>query len=230
MEFVWLFLEIHLTKIILFVAFALGIIEVSFLHLLLIIMASIAVTSRTNVQSVFTRCISLIIGVLLILKMIYQIEYIVQNKYNVDCQVMHFQVCAKVFYIKIIFYIQNNATINPTNETINDPAKNDANWFGFTKITGTDTLATILKGYISYILITTIHTILLMNQKRKRILSGKPMSRPKVLFPRITRQDADKDLNSMLKYLANFVFYKFGIEVSVSLNHNCHMSVEEMIK
>lgn len=90
LEFVWLFLEIHFTKVILFVAFALGIREVSFLHLLLIIMASIAVTSRTYVQSVFTRCISLIIGVLLILKMIYQIQYIDQNRYNVNCNVRNY--------------------------------------------------------------------------------------------------------------------------------------------
>lgn len=53
-----------------------------------------------------------------------------------------------------------------------------------------------------------------MRQKRKRFLSGKPMTRPKVLFPRTTRQDADKDLPAMLKYLANFVFFKFGIEVN----------------
>lgn len=52
-----------------------------------------------------------------------------------------------------------------------------------------------------------------MRQKRKRFLSGKPMTRPKVLFPRITRLDAEKDVISMLKYLANFIFYKFGIEV-----------------
>lgn len=61
-----------------------------------------------------------------------------------------------------------------------------------------------------------------MRQKRNRFLSGKP-TRPKVLFPRITRQDADKDVLSMLKYMANFVFYKFGIEVnltSASLNSN----------
>lgn len=39
------------------------------------------------------------------------------------------------------------------------------------------------------------------------------MSRPKIIFPRITRQDADKDLLHMIKYLVNYVFYKFGIEV-----------------
>lgn len=59
-----------------------------------------------------------------------------------------------------------------------------------------------------------------MRQKRKRFLSGKATTRPKVLFPRITRQDADKDVLSMLKYLANFIFYKFGIEVSVRVKYN----------
>lgn len=53
-----------------------------------------------------------------------------------------------------------------------------------------------------------------MREKRKRLLKEEPMTRPKLFFPRVTRQDADKDISSMLKYLANFVFYKFGIEVS----------------
>lgn len=41
------------------------------------------------------------------------------------------------------------------------------------------------------------------------------MTRPKVLFPRVTRADADKDLTYLVKYLFNFAFFKFGIEVTL---------------
>lgn len=48
-----------------------------------------------------------------------------------------------------------------------------------------------------------------------RFLSGRSIARPKVLFPRITRNDADKDLTHLIKYLFNFAFYKFGVEVTL---------------
>lgn len=46
------------------------------------------------------------------------------------------------------------------------------------------------------------------------------MTRPKVIFPRVTRQDADKDLLHMVKYLINYVFFKFGIEVKMVFDIN----------
>lgn len=48
-----------------------------------------------------------------------------------------------------------------------------------------------------------------------RFLNGKPLTRPKVLFPKVTRADADKDLTYLIKYLFNFAFFKFGIEVTL---------------
>lgn len=50
---------------------------------------------------------------------------------------------------------------------------------------------------------------------RRRFLSGRSIARPKVLFPRITRSDADKDITHLIKYLLNFAFYKFGVEVTL---------------
>ena len=38
-------------------------------------------------------------------------------------------------------------------------------------------------------------------------------ARPLVLFPKIVRQDAEKDLPNFLKYMFNYGFYKFGIEI-----------------
>lgn len=48
-----------------------------------------------------------------------------------------------------------------------------------------------------------------------RSLSGKPIPRPKMLFPEITRNDADKDISHLVKYLLNYAFYKFGVEVTL---------------
>lgn len=48
-----------------------------------------------------------------------------------------------------------------------------------------------------------------------RFLSGKSIARPKVLFPRITRNDVDTNISHLIKYLFNFAFYKFGVEVTL---------------
>lgn len=50
---------------------------------------------------------------------------------------------------------------------------------------------------------------------RSSFLSGKSTSRPKVLFARVGRNDADKDLPHLIKYLFNFGFYKFGVETTL---------------
>lgn len=84
-EFFWLFLELHLIKVILIIAFLLGIDEVSAIHTAVIVLTVLAVTSRTNIQTIFSGVISLVVAVLLILKMIYQIEYIPQSSYDVHC-------------------------------------------------------------------------------------------------------------------------------------------------
>lgn len=39
--------------------------------------------------------------------------------------------------------------------------------------------------------------------------------RPKLMFPKITRKDADKDIKHFFQYLFNYGFYKFGVEVSI---------------
>lgn len=41
------------------------------------------------------------------------------------------------------------------------------------------------------------------------------MTRPKIVFPEITRDVADNNLANMIKYLFNYVFFKFGIEITL---------------
>lgn len=59
----------------------------------------------------------------------------------------------------------------------------------------------------------TIINAILHYQQRKRYLADQ-QKQPKVLFPRIGRDDANKNLNAMIKYLFNYVFYKLGIEIT----------------
>lgn len=77
----------HLTKVILIIGFSIAINEVSVIHILIIVLVAASATSKSQMQSIMTRVISLVIGILLILKMIYQIEYIDHSNSNVLCEV-----------------------------------------------------------------------------------------------------------------------------------------------
>lgn len=46
-------------------------------------------------------------------------------------------------------------------------------------------------------------------------MKGEPSARPNVLFEGVTREDADKNVVLLIKYLFNYAFYKFGIEVTL---------------
>lgn len=48
-----------------------------------------------------------------------------------------------------------------------------------------------------------------------RFSEGKSPERPKVLFADVSREDADKSVPLLIKYLCNYGFYKFGIEITL---------------
>lgn len=212
-----LFLELHFIKIILILAFLLGINEVCFtfncafksyktnfvcnlccaqvsaVHISIVILSVIAVTSRTNTQTIYSGFISLTVGVLFILKMVYQIEYIKQSIYDVNCTVrlvhLWYNFTVLRFNLKNSVSLQSSATPiippNPDNGTvangtvanatepivlqlINDPNNNTANWLGFNKLEEGQNLMDLLNGYITYIVALTVYNLILMHQQRKR--------------------------------------------------------------
>lgn len=93
--------------------------------------------------------------------------------------------------------------------------QNIAPWLGFQKMDDVDrSLISLVKWNIVYICIVTFWAVILVRQQNYRITRGRPTTRAFFMFPNITRADADKDLTNCLKYLANYGFYKFGVEVS----------------
>lgn len=66
--------------------------------------------------------------------------------------------------------LPSNQTIIPTlsNDTINDPETNDANWLGLNKLAKGDPLMNILHGYMLYIFVVTMYNFILLKQQRQR--------------------------------------------------------------
>ncbi|KAL1457562.1 hypothetical protein WDU94_007775 [Cyamophila willieti] len=127
----------------------------------------------------------------MLLKMIYQIEYIQHGEWNVTC---------------------TNSTPGP-NKTYNS-----AEWLGFYKVSDSNTLAHLLSGYIAVIMVVTLNTVVCTRQKYKRHLKGRSLARPYIMFPRVSYKEVDKDIIHCVKYLFNYAFYRFGVEVGVQLS------------
>lgn len=67
---------------------------------------------------------------------------------------------------------------------------------------------------VGLIFLATLMAVVRVRQLYKRQFNGEPVSRPYIMFPNVQRCHADRDLRSCFKYLLNYGFYKFGIEVS----------------
>lgn len=186
-ELILVFLELHLIKLVIFLGFWLSIKDPCVIHVIFVVLTVIAALTRTTKQIFMSRVLSVIVGVFLLAKMLYQVTYIDHSQFGVKCD-------------------------NVTNGT--DPVDvNNAEWFGFNKIAEGSTLSGLVKMYIIYIAMVTVDVIIRLRQRIVRMLRGQSDERPTVLFPAVTRNDAEHDLWHMMKYLANYGFYKFGVEV-----------------
>nr|XP_018904348.1 PREDICTED: piezo-type mechanosensitive ion channel component isoform X5 [Bemisia tabaci] len=186
-ELFWLYLELHMIKIILLSVMFLAVFDACALHLVFVLLAVIATVLTRKIQVLIIHIMTIIIAVFLLLKMIYQIQYISHDTWNINCTTR-----------------EGNLTMY-----------NSAELLGFYKTNSTRKLPTLLKGYICIIIITTLFTVVMIRQKYQRHLKGRPLSRPFNLFPRITYRDADRNLTCFIKYLLNFFFYRFGVEVTL---------------
>uniref|UniRef100_A0A182LTJ0 Piezo-type mechanosensitive ion channel component n=1 Tax=Anopheles culicifacies TaxID=139723 RepID=A0A182LTJ0_9DIPT len=197
LELTWLFFEIHMLKIVLIVAFSLSVNSVNFLHLLYVVLSVFTVKAHTTgkdslmyIQLIrITRIMSLFSAIMLILTMIYQVKYIKEENFQSECP---------------------NIDANTTQMDMNN-----AKWFGMRKTGSGETLSDLLRPYLVYILIVTVHTVTILRQTIHRIRLGQSPKTPSLMFPNIVRADADKDIPRMIQYLFNYGYYKFGVEISL---------------
>lgn len=63
------------------------------------------------------------------------------------------------------------------------------------------------------IVVITVQAVVGIRQQYQRKVTGLPPPPPGVLFPNVTRAVADDGVVECLKFLLNYGFYKFGVEV-----------------
>ncbi|XP_033209745.1 piezo-type mechanosensitive ion channel component isoform X3 [Belonocnema kinseyi] len=190
-NYVWLFFELHMQKIIFISLMLLCTNDVCAINFFFVLAIVIIINFSRNIQIMAINIIAATIALLMVTKMLYQIEYVHHEKWNVNCT--------------------RNYVENQTGVASNNTVYNIAEWIGMKKAAASE-LPDLLKGYIGIITVTTLRAIITVRQWFHRQTNGEPLDPPLVMFPKIARADADKGLVPCLKFLFNFGFYKFGVE------------------
>jgi piezo-type mechanosensitive ion channel component 1/2 len=185
-EIALLFVEIHAYKIMLFCTFLLAINGVELLHFGFVMLGVAGLKAKSEAQFMVTRVASLVSSILLITTMMYQVDYIDHENYEANC----------------------TNTSDPTKEVTNN-----AVWIGFKKANAETKLSDLIRPYLVYIVLVSAHSFIILYQTIKRIKKNKPPRTPTVVFRSIRRSDADRDIPNLIKYIVNYGFYKFGIEI-----------------
>lgn len=71
----------------------------------------------------------------------------------------------------------------------------------------------IRQGYVGIIVIIIAQSVVWLHQRQYRKENGLEEPKYSVVFFDITRDKADEGLISCTKFLINYAFYKFGLEV-----------------
>ncbi|XP_022128318.2 piezo-type mechanosensitive ion channel component isoform X4 [Pieris rapae] len=190
-EKAFIFLDIHVIKILFISLMLLCVFNVCAMHVPIMILIAPALWLSSRKQRFCMLVISTLISVYLMAKMVYQIEYIKHSFFDVNC------------------------TSEGENNTMNMTTYNNAEWLGFYKTSATKSLASLLKGYIALIALFTFYSLVTYRQQVHRESGVLPNTKDKLMFPDITRNEADKDLIHYIKYLFNYGFYKFGVEITL---------------
>ncbi|XP_015610142.1 piezo-type mechanosensitive ion channel component isoform X3 [Cephus cinctus] len=189
-NYIWLFLEIHMQKIIFVSLVLLCINDVCAINFFFILTVAIMINFKRNVQIMAINAMAAVIASLMVIKMLYQIEYIDHNNWNINC---------------------SRTDDGQSQYASNNTVYNVAEWIGMKKAEH-GKLPDLLKGYIGIVTVTTLRAIINVRQWFFRQERDLPLETPQVMFPHITRAEADKGLPECLKFLFNYGFYKFGLE------------------
>jgi len=69
-----------------------------------------------------------------------------------------------------------------------------------------------IAPYIVYMIVTTLHSVVKLRDHLIRTSLGEKREL-KLLFPQTSRQDAERNLSCLFKYLLNYGYFKFGLEI-----------------
>nr|XP_055072382.1 piezo-type mechanosensitive ion channel component 1 isoform X2 [Misgurnus anguillicaudatus] len=201
--FIWRVLELHIVKIVAFGVVWVALLEPSAMNLVLVVLWSFA-TPYARFRPM-ASCLSTIwVCVIIVCKMLYQLTVVNPAEYSNNCTVP----------------MVNETSLEPEEvlkSTLYKAPVDPANWFGIRKD------ATVL-GYSKDHLLVLMLLVFEATVYRHQIhyYRQKQCSPPAIpaIFPQATRDMLDHGLLHCIKYLLNYTFYKFGLEICFLMTVN----------
>ncbi|CAF1085642.1 unnamed protein product [Adineta ricciae] len=211
----WRFAEIHSFKLVLFVMVVVSAIRVSAFNVSLIILAAIGLV-LLRLRSLINLLTLIATGLYILASMCYQLEI------------------AKQLIVQRHIFVKNCSQIIPNvtlDESFNHIPNDTAEWFGF-KLTSN--IGRFIGVYILLTVVLTFDAIARYRQRHRRLSLSVRFNvhlvenRFPVLFEPFAIKDPDEDtyeydilsynqadqsMIEFLKYLCNFIFYRFGLEI-----------------
>ncbi|XP_034138402.1 piezo-type mechanosensitive ion channel component [Drosophila guanche] len=92
---------------------------------------------------------------------------------------------------------------------------NFAEWMGLIKMDPIfSSLLRYISPYLVYMIVASMHAVVKLRDHLIRYSTFERKER-KVLFPNIRRHDAERDFSGLIKYLFNYSYFKFGLEITL---------------
>lgn len=183
--FLWRLLEMHIMKLVFLTIVLVITKEVTAVNgiLLLMIFLPIAFPSLHHLCCMMSM---LWVSLVLLGKMIFQLDF--QIWFNQP--------------------LTTNCTENPDFPIQSE--FNITNWFGFKQVPYFYPYA---EGYVAIIIMLIIQSIVTLHQQQYRFQRGLVKPVYTIVFEEVTRESADQGLFPCIKFMLNYCFYKFGLEI-----------------
>ncbi|KAK5853553.1 hypothetical protein PBY51_014695 [Eleginops maclovinus] len=201
--FIWRLLELHIFKMVAFFSVWVSLEEPSVMNLVLVVLWSLAMPfSRFGPMA---SCLSTAwVCVIIMCKMLYQLSVVNPAEYSSNCSLP----------------LSNETNLLPEemmNSSLYKDPVDPAKWFGIRKD------ATVLgysKNHLIVLMLLVFEATVYRHQAHHyRQLQRSPPTIP-ALFPSATRDTLDQGIIPCLKYLLNYTFYKFGLEICFLMTVN----------
>ncbi|XP_035273353.1 piezo-type mechanosensitive ion channel component 1 isoform X2 [Anguilla anguilla] len=194
--FLWRVMEFHIVKILAFFVVWVALGEPSVMNLVLVVLWTFAMPySRFRHMA---SCLSTVwVCIIIVCKMLYQLSVVNPTEYSRNCSVP----------------LLNETNLEEgeiLNSTLYREPVDPANWFGFRKDA---TALGYSQNHLLLLMLLVLEATVYRHQTHHyRQLQKSPPPTP-ALFPHTTRDTLDQGLLSSFKYLLNYFFYKFGLEI-----------------
>ncbi|KAH1008218.1 hypothetical protein HUJ05_008792 [Dendroctonus ponderosae] len=202
-------LEVHLQKITLLVGWCMCVFDMCALYVPIVILFTASCMFGHSFNTVVIYLNSCWVQLLIILRLLYMNQYHGHDQWNyVGYYVSSELTFMQSGFVKLLVFQTRNG--HPFNKTLNT-----ADWLGFHQSKhGLDyaDFSQVLLCFL-YLGMATLTRVVAIWMKNFRISRNIPLNQTRVLFPDITYLNCHDNTGNMLKFFANYGFYRFGCEI-----------------